>query len=459
MATKRFNYLGDFSLDNTKVGIGTSNASETLEVIGGTTGKTLVVSGIATLSSYSGFNRNKTSYTGDVVIDSGESGTLSGEVVVGSGQTMIVSTGATTGQGSVNSLKVYTTFIPPVGFTTDRPIAPQPGSLFYNRDFRTIEFWDGAFWRQVDNTTQRGRGFSMGGLQIGSVFYSNIDYINIASKGNGVSFGTLHQKLEGSMGCGNETRGLSGGGNTPSDLTQIDYFAMASSGNAIDFGDLTDARLRGSGLASSTRGIFAGGRDPGSLNVIDYVEIATVGDAIDFGDLVTATRGEAAASSPTRGIFANGMHLGAEISYITIASKGNAIDFGRDKYAGGYTFNGGSTGVRAIWAGGYSGTGSTPYGVEMQTNAIRGVIIASGGNSTDFGELNRSTGFTYLPGLSNKTRACWCGGYVASPTPYLNTIDYFQMNTYGRAEDFGDLSYRTAINTTCSDSHGGLGGS
>ena len=42
MATKRFNYLGDFSLDNTKVGIGTSNASETLEVVGGTTGKTLV---------------------------------------------------------------------------------------------------------------------------------------------------------------------------------------------------------------------------------------------------------------------------------------------------------------------------------------------------------------------------------------------------------------------------------
>ena len=268
----------------------------------------------------------------------------------------------------------------------------------------------------------------------------------------------MHQALEGGIGCGNEIRGLNGGGNTPSDLTQIDYFTMASLGDAIDFGDLTSDRLRGSGLASSTRGIFVAGRTPASVNIIDYVTIMTTGNAIDFGDTVAASRGQATASSPTRGIIANGMHLGGEISYVTISSTGNATDFGKDIYVGGYCFNGGSTGVRAVWAGGYSGTSSTPYGPGVHTNSIRGVIIASGGIANEFGELNRSIGFTYIPGLSNKTRACWCGGYRVSPTPYLNTIDYFQMNSTGKASDFGDLTYKVAINSTCSDSHGGLGG-
>ena len=458
MATTRFGHLDDFTLKNSKVGIGTSDPTEALEVIGGSRSQDIKVTGIASFTSYEGFQNIKTSYADNVNITGGESGTISGEVVIGAGLTMSVGTGATTGQGSIKSLKVSNTFTPPIGGINDRPSAPKPGALYYNKDFKTIEYWDGNFWRQVDYTTQRGRGFSMGGLQVGSTFYSNIDYINIASKGNAIDFGSLHQALEGGIGCGNEIRGLNGGGNTPSDLTQIDYFTTASLGDAIDFGDLTSDRLRGSGLASSTRGIFVAGRTPGSTNIIDYVEIMTTGNAIDFGDTVAASRGQATASSPTRGIIANGMHLGGEISYVTISSTGNAIDFGKDLFVGGYCFNGGSTGVRAVWAGGYSGTSSTPYGPGVHTNSIRGVIIASGGIANEFGELNRTIGFTYIPGLSNKTRACWCGGYRVSPTPYLNTIDYFQMNSSGKASDFGDLTYKVAINSTCSDSHGGLGG-
>ena len=158
MATKPFGYLDDLSLKNQKLGIGTSTANEKLEVLGGTRGGGAVVTGIATLTSSSGFLNKNTSYVENISINSGESGTLSGEVVIGAGLTMSVGTGATTGQGSIKSLKVSNTFTPPIGGINDRPTAPQPGALYYNKDFKTIEYWDGNFWRQVDNTTRRGRG-------------------------------------------------------------------------------------------------------------------------------------------------------------------------------------------------------------------------------------------------------------------------------------------------------------
>ena len=65
---------------------------------------------------------------------------------------------ATTGQGSVKSLVSNT---PPIGKQmTDHQ--HQTGALYYNVDFRTIEYWD-DIWRQVDNTTKRGRGLVGGG--------------------------------------------------------------------------------------------------------------------------------------------------------------------------------------------------------------------------------------------------------------------------------------------------------
>ena len=125
MATTRFGHLDDFTLKNSKVGIGTSDPTEALEVIGGSRSKDITVTGIATLTSYEGFQNTKTSYVDNVNITSGESGTLSDEIVIGAGLTMSVGTGATTGGGSIKSLKVYNTFNPPIGLTADRPTAPE----------------------------------------------------------------------------------------------------------------------------------------------------------------------------------------------------------------------------------------------------------------------------------------------------------------------------------------------
>ena len=140
MAITRFGHLDDFTQKNNKVGIGTSTPQEKMEVIGGTRSTDLRVAGIATLTSAGGFIEKHIEYVEDqVIINDGDSGTLSGEIVVGSGLTMTVGTSATTSQGTVDALKVYDMFQPPSGGTNQRPPA-KTGALFYNFDFKTIEF-------------------------------------------------------------------------------------------------------------------------------------------------------------------------------------------------------------------------------------------------------------------------------------------------------------------------------
>ena len=103
MAEIRQGYLDDYSQNSTGVGIGTSSPVDSkFEIVGGTTSQELNVTGIATFGSVSGFIEKHTTYTEDVNINIGDSGTLSGEIVVGAGLTMTVGTGATTSQGSVD---------------------------------------------------------------------------------------------------------------------------------------------------------------------------------------------------------------------------------------------------------------------------------------------------------------------------------------------------------------------
>ena len=105
------------------------------------------------------------------------------------------------------------------------------------------------------NPQGRGRGCFAGGRDSGSSDQTEIDFIEIASTGNSISFGDLATARMWVGGCGSATRGIFNSG-TPT--TNMDYITIASRGNGITFG--TNAQKGGSGTcSSSTRGLFAGG--------------------------------------------------------------------------------------------------------------------------------------------------------------------------------------------------------
>jgi hypothetical protein len=448
MAEIRFNYGDKFTqTSDSNTGIGSTIPAGKLDIAGGTSAGSLRVSGIATLSSYQGFVNTKLSTTENLIVEAGQSGSVSGEVVVGTGQTISVSTGATTGQGGIQSLKVYETFMPPVGGTADRPTDVKPGMVYYNKDFKTIEFWDGNFWKQVDNTTRSCRGL-LGGGAIGPsgggstpTNISDIRRINISSQGNAVSNGDLLSNAQRIQSCGSGTRAIWGGGYTPSNIDVIQYRAFASDGNSIDFGDMSQGRNSHFGSSSSTRALFGGGY--GTTNSIDYIQINTLGNSLDFGDLSHGKHQLQSAQSPTRCVLGGGTPGNGDgiVNFIKFASKGNSIRFG-DLTFGRRDYGGGGNSVRGLYCGGAPGP---------TTTMIEYITIASEGNGNVFGDLTVSSRSVNC--IDSQTRTLIIGR--SGP---LNTIDFVTIATAGNAVDFGDDIFAILNVAGSSDSHGGLGG-
>ena len=364
----------------------------------------------------------------------------------------------TAGGSEIECLKVFNTFTPPSGGTNDRPYAPKPGELYYNYDFKTIEFFDGNGWRQVDYTSRSGRvviagGYGPLGAPAGNPGIKSMQSIQVMTLGNTQYFGELNEINTEHIGCGSEIRGVLGGGYVaPARVNIIQYLTIASESNAIDFGNLTQIRNQAMAVSSSTRGIWAGGFGPNLRDEIDYVEISTIGNAIDFGDLTVAKSAGAVGNSPTRGVFISGYRQPQvmdyhKTEYITIASKGNGTDFGES----GIIIAGGSCGsnTRGVFGGGYQ---RNPASNPIKTLSY--VTMASFGNTVDFGNL--TVDMTYASSGGNSVRGVFTGSDGA---PYSNTnIDYVSVTSLGNGQEFGDLSIKTGYAGAVSDSHGGLGG-
>ena len=466
MAEIRFNYGDKFTqTSDSNTGIGSTIPAGKLDVAGGTSAGSLRVSGIATLSSYQGFvNTKLTTPTEGMIVEAGQSGSVSGEVVVSTGQTISVSTGATTGQGGIQSLKVSQTFMPPVGGTADRPTDVKPGMVYYNKDFKTIEFWDGNFWKQVDNTTRRGRGVFGGGFDGPSPFTNAalMHMIEISTLGNSEFFGDLTQQRRNPGGrVSNGTRGLIlGGYHEPVGRDTIDYCTIASAGDFVDFGNLTTATyaIASGGVSSSTRGVVGGGvASPTYVNVMQYVQIQTIGNALDFGDLTTTIVHGQAVNSQTKGLFCGGMDpgLGTRIQSITISSTGNAVDIA-DLQQGRFYGAGVSNGVRGVVGGGFI---VSPMASNGMGSSLEFVTIASDGNAVVFGDLTQARG--KMASAETHTRGVFIGSDSGNPSTntYTNVMDFINIASAGNAQDFGDATNDGNHQIAgFSDSHGGLGG-
>ena len=458
MATFRVG-VGSFSIKTDgSVGIGTEGSGHgNLKVEGTIKSTNLDVLGVSTFTRYSGFSADEVKVGNRDLTLSGEYSTT-GDVVVEDGASLTVGLGSTACIGTVESVSVKNHFSVPVGDIAQRNETSGyvEGTVRYNTDLGTMEFFNGDEWRQFTyisdiktNPQGRGRGLYCGGWDA-SVRNKNIDFIEISTLGNALSFGDL---TVGREGCGRGTissaiRGLSMAGWDGSGTNEIDYLTIASEGNSIDFGNASNARGWGAGMSSSTRGLLAGGYNPATVNIIDYVEIMTLGDALDFGDLATQKESTVGMSSPTRGFIGPGMSPSfvSEIDFITIASKGNTTIFGdMDSTRG---LGAAANTVRGLFCG---GKGPDQQNLER----IFFITMASTGNAIEFGNLTQ--GRRKPEGVSNSTRACFAGGNF-EPSGRLNRIDFVTISSAGNAADFGDLTHAREVGNSNSDSHGGIGG-
>ena len=452
MPTYRIGIGSEFNLKDRKIGIGSDSPTRELDVSGTTSVNRISLSGVTTFTRYAGFTAVDKISRG--VSLTGEHSTLE-DIVVGAGETFTVSVGATVTTGTVESVSIGTHFSPPTGGIEDRPEVPVEGTVRFNTDLNTLEFYNGFEWRQFTVHNASGRGYfgpspsPSGGQVPGATMHSLsiVNYSGLTEWGNLTAGGYAQNSAFSSS-----TRMCFAGGtiyaNPWAVINNIDYKALASNGNTTDFGDLTDARRALTALSSSTRGIFIGGVTPTIQNVMDFVEIASTGNATDFGDCMTAGRySQSGCSSSTRGLCVHGNPNNRDyIEVLNIASKGNTTKFGNRLFQGGYT-TGVCNGVRALFGGGYqqsplSGGGRTAIGM---------VMVASDGNETYFGDLTEKK--YYSIGLASKTRGVFAGG-----TPGTSAIDSVSFESGGHAVNFGELDRARWSTNGSTDCHGGLGG-
>ena len=137
--------------------------------------------------------------------------------------------------------------VPPSGSTSESPQTPEPGTLRFNTDSGSLEYFKGAVlgWETIQG---------------------------------------VNRNLNGG------TRGLIALRYQPSTSNENNYLTISTGGNVQDFGDLEGLKANGGAAASSTRGVYGGGLTPTVINTVEYIQIMTTGNSVDFGDASTLSQ-------------------------------------------------------------------------------------------------------------------------------------------------------------------------
>jgi len=351
----------------------------------------------------------------------------------------------------------------------------KPGAFRFNTDSMKLEIFRGSAnyegtgsmagigtlaagqWEEIVATspeaqTGGARGVFLEGQVPGDNNASGIDYVNIASTGNAIDFGSLTVTGGGgSQPMSDRTRAVFSGGFPAS--AQIGFVTIASTGSETDWGaDLTRTSYLGMAISNSTRGVQAGSYSTPDQSGMDYITIQSAGTVAEFGDLSTAASHGASIMSPTRGIFAGGYRAPSgstrtdTMQYVTTSTLGNTADFGNLSSAS-QNNAGNCNSTRGVIAIGTIASG------QVSVNTIEYITMSTLGNTQDFGDsVNAAT--HQGGGCCSSTRGILQGGYEAPN--YKNYIEYFQIVSTGNAMDFGDLSTNSINAVGCSNGHGGL---
>ena len=302
-----------------------------------------------------------------------------------------------------------------------------------------------------------GRGRGMIGGSYPAPTRSDIQFIEISTKGNSQDFGTFGARTHGFGACfGSNTRAVWAGGytGTTAYIDDMDAVTVASEGGSLDFGNLRQAVRMNAGASDRTRGLSFGGSGPSSndtipLRAIKFINIASGGSDNDFGETIIQRRGGRALASPTRAVHQVGgvgvpsYDVTNVIEFVTIQSKGNGQDFGDTSYSNGIAGSAGSNETRGILAGYYLSPANY--------NTIEFLTIATTGNTQDFGDLTAARHGGGV--MASETRGVMTGMWTGAAS---NIIDFVTISTTGDAQDFGDLQVARNYSDCISDSHGGL---
>ena len=185
------------------------------------------------------------------------------------------------------------------------------------------------------------RGFRVGGADAG-VTYNSIYQIIFQTTGQVIDWGDLSVNRLAFHGNMSPTRAVFHGGSSPGStngVASMEFITMATQGNGSDFGDLIEAgKYRMTGC-NSVRGLIAGGSISGSAaRAIEYVTLSTLGNAVSFGNLGgNANAGSnGACSSPTRALFVS-IANNNTTNHVQIMHEGEAIQFGDLGFGRNYT--------------------------------------------------------------------------------------------------------------------------
>ena len=525
MPNIRIGFSSDFVLKNGVVGLGTTVGSTIgkLELGNGDLRSNFSVSGVATLTAYGGFVAQRQHVKKPATIGFGTVGlntagvgtayqyyeieteftdlggvhhgddqyfnTLSEDLIIDDGQILNITNTAMSGDttvgqydahthqsyvcaGSLEQVSVTEHFSVPCGGTNERKVAVE-GTVRFNDDLATLEFFNGNEWRQFTYIQQSGSGRCLfgGGTGPGTPHSDVIQSVNIHTTGNTTNFGKLSQVRDGSIALSSPTRGVFCGGNatpaTPTAVNTIDYVAFSSDGNAEDFGDLQQIARYPSGGGNGVRALIMGGQEPSYTTMINSINITTLGNAVDTGGEYTGSSSLSetvynnqrmilvSGFSQANQNFIDNSNTSNIIETILITSTGSSVDWGSELY-----FRGGSgvsNSTRGIIGCGRNNTGVSGVSQMLYTT------IESSGHFVSFGDLTQTRSAPFRGASCTLTRGIFAGGNLSPASPNRSeVIDYVQFSSLGSAVDFGDLSAKEsgdAINFggNVSNAHGGLG--
>ena len=341
---------------------------------------------------------------------------------------------------------------------------PRAGAFRFNTDSSQLEIYDGNQWTGVLATSPEQQTGGTRGLWGGGntpTYFNNIQYVNISTTGNTVDFGDLNRVGNAMNAVSSRTRALYGGTFRPASGSSgspyvadnvIDYVTISSTGNATNFGDLTVERSGAAPMQNSTRGLWGGGyrQDPTATfyDTIDYVTMASTGDAVDFGNFAQTQCYGLSGCSPTRGVHGRG-YIGPgvktnNIAYVTISTTGDAEDFGDTTTVDAGPTGTSSNAVRAVFW--------TSSYAPVTTDVMDYITIATLGNAIDFGDMNHIS-MNGSGACASSTRSVCGGGFDGG---IQEELEYIQIMTTGNSVDFGDLHEARSQPGACSNGQGGL---